>query len=67
MVGRITRVGNSLAVFIPAETVRRVGLAAGDRVEATLNSSNSDPFGLLSDVAPGPFHRRDEAGRRDRI
>ncbi len=65
--GRITRVGNSLAVFIPAETVRRAGLEAGDRVEATFRSSDSEPFGLLSDIAREPFSRRREEGRRDRI
>jgi antitoxin component of MazEF toxin-antitoxin module len=65
--GRITRVGNSLAVFIPAETARRAGLAAGDHVEATLESKPLAPFGVLSDIATEPYHRRKEEGRRDRI
>lgn len=67
LIGRVTRVGNSLAVFIPAETVRKAGLAAGDRVQATLQSSIVDPFGLLSDLDTKPFVRHNEERKRDRI
>jgi bifunctional DNA-binding transcriptional regulator/antitoxin component of YhaV-PrlF toxin-antitoxin module len=65
--GRITRVGNSLAIFIPAETARRAGLGVGDRVEATLRSSVPEPFGLLRDIAKARFDRRKEGDWRDRV
>jgi antitoxin component of MazEF toxin-antitoxin module len=65
--GRITRVGNSLALFIPAEMARRAGLGAGDRVEATIHSSVPEPLGLLAEISREPFRRRKEEPKHDRI
>jgi antitoxin component of MazEF toxin-antitoxin module len=67
VVGRITRVGNSLAILIPAETARQADLGAGDTVEATIRSSVPEPLGLLAGIAKGSFDRRKEEAKRDRI
>lgn len=66
-VGRVTRVGHSLAVFIPAPEARRAGLKSGQSVDLTIETEVPEPFGLLRDIATGPFERWREETRRDRI
>lgn len=64
--GTVRRVGNSLAVVIPAGEARRAGLKAGDAVDADLRPKPQPTLGLLKGkVAYEPFSRRD--GDRDRV
>jgi hypothetical protein len=65
--GRIHRVGNGLAVLIPVAEAKRAGLAAGDPVDAVIQSGVPDAFGLLKDLPYRPFDRRAEGLWRDRI
>jgi bifunctional DNA-binding transcriptional regulator/antitoxin component of YhaV-PrlF toxin-antitoxin module len=64
---QIRRVGNGLALIIPARDARRAGLAAGDPVDAILRSGVSDAFGLLSDLPPHEFERHREGLWRERL
>lgn len=57
--GRIKRVGNSLAIFVPAASARQAGLRAGDPVDAVIRTEIPAPLGLASDVPYQPFDRRD--------
>lgn len=59
VVGEVKRVGNSLAVFIPAEDARRLGLKAGQKVGATIRRAPQRLLGLLKDLPYRPFTRRD--------
>lgn len=59
VVGEVKRVGNSLAVFIPAEDARRLGLKAGQKVGATIRRAPQRLLGLLKDLPYQPFTRRD--------
>lgn len=59
IVGRVKKVGNSLAVFIPAEDARRAGLTEGQTVEADIRPSSGKLLGLLKGVPYQPFSRRD--------
>ena len=59
VVGEVKRVGNSLAVFIPAEDARRLDLKAGDKVGATIRRAPPRLLGLLKDLPYQPFTRKD--------
>jgi hypothetical protein len=65
--GRIRRVGNGLALLIPARDARRAGLVAGDPVDAIIRSGIPDAFGLLSDLPHRPFERTKEGQWRERV
>ena len=58
---KVRKVGNSLAILIPAETARKVGLAEGDEVEADLQKAQDEglarALGLLADLPYEPFSR----------
>lgn len=64
---RVRRVGNSIALIIPAKAAREAGLRAGDQVEASIQVRGPDPLGLLKDLPYEPFERRKEGLWRDRI
>lgn len=64
--GTVRRVGNSLAVMIPAEQARRAGLKPGDAVDADLRTKAQPVLGLLKGKLPyEPFDRR--SSDRDRV
>ena len=65
--GQVHRVGNSLAIVIPAKDARRVHLKVGDPVHAVLRVDVPRPFGLLRGKAKTEFNRRKEGLWRDRI
>lgn len=65
--GHIRRVGNGLALLIPAKEARRAGLTAGDAVDAVIRSSPADAFGLLRNLPYSPFDRSKERNWRDRL
>lgn len=67
MSGHIRRVGNGLALLIPVGEAKKAGLAAGDPVDAVIQSGVADAFGLLRDLPYRPFERRKEGLWRDRI
>ncbi len=59
---KVRKVGNSLAILIPAATARKVGLHEGDDVDADLqkaqNTGLAAAFGLLKGKIPyEPFSR----------
>jgi hypothetical protein len=62
----IKRVGNSLAIFIPADKARSARLKEGDTVHAVLEPQAPEVLGLLQHLGLGPFSRRKEAMARDR-
>lgn len=62
---RVKRVGNSLAIFIPAAEARRIGLHEDQAVDALLRTDVPHPLGLASDQRYEPFRRGDMW--RDRI
>ncbi len=63
----VKRVGNSLAIFIPAEKAREGHLREGDMVEAEVGPSLPSPLGLCSRFPYEPFDRRREGMWRDRV
>ncbi|HKS59155.1 MAG TPA: hypothetical protein VJS68_00060 [Thermoplasmata archaeon] len=65
--GVVRRVGNSLAVIIPAEDARRAGMTPGTPVDAQIRPAVSSPLGLLKGLAYKPFDRHKEMLWRDRI
>jgi hypothetical protein len=65
--GHIRRVGNGLALLIPVGEAKKAGLAAGDPVDAVIQSGVPDAFGLLKDLPYRPFDRRKEGLWRDRV
>jgi hypothetical protein len=65
--GHIRRVGNGLALLIPVADAKKAGLAAGDPVDALIQSGVSDPLGALRDLPYHAFDRRREGLWRDRI
>lgn len=67
VVARVKKVGNSLAVFIPAAEARRGGLEEGQLVEATVRAHVPEALGLLRDLPHAPFRRREEGAWRERI
>lgn len=58
---KVRKVGNSLAILIPAATARQGGLEEGDEVEAELQKAPaaglSAALGLLADLPYEPFSR----------
>lgn len=65
--GHIRRVGNGLALLIPVAEAKKAGIAAGDPVDALIQSGVPDAFGLLADLPFRPFSRPKEGLWRDRI
>lgn len=65
--GRVRRVGNSLAFFIPAADARAAGLHEGDPVDVHIRRGLPQPLGLLKDLEHTPFDRRGEDLWRDRL
>ena len=58
--GKVRRVGNSLAVLIPAKQAREAGLHEGDPVTGTLQKDIPDVLGIVKGIVPyEPFSRRD--------
>ena len=64
---RVRRVGHSLAILLPARTVRESNLRAGQRVLVSLEPKVPEPLGLLKDLRGVPLGRRQEGLWRDRI
>ena len=61
---KVRKVGNSLALLIPADTAKKAGLHEGDDVDADLTKSEdkgwTEVFGLLKGKIPyEPFSRED--------
>ena len=67
LVTRVRRVGNSIAVLIPAREARRAGIREGQMITATIQQEIPEPLGLLEDLYDGEFSRRKERLWRDRI
>jgi bifunctional DNA-binding transcriptional regulator/antitoxin component of YhaV-PrlF toxin-antitoxin module len=67
VVARVKKVGNSLAVFIPATDARKAGLEEGQLVEAIVRPHAPDVLGLLRDLPHQPFQRRREGDWRERV
>lgn len=65
LVAPVRRVGNSLAVIIPAEDARRAGLVEGSIVEADLRPTLPPILGMLKGATPSPFRR--EKSHDDRV
>lgn len=65
--GHVRRVGNGLALLIPARDAKRAGLTADDPVDAVIRTGLLDPFGLLKDLPYSPFERRKERLWRERL
>lgn len=64
--GTVRRVGNSLAVLIPAKDARRLGIKPGDQVDGELHTRSPPALGLLKGKVPyEPFSRR--SLDRDRV
>lgn len=59
LVGEVKRVGNSLAVFIPADDARRLGLQAGHKVAASFRRAPPRLLGVLKDLPYQRFTRKD--------
>lgn len=64
---RLRRVGNSLSVLVPKQTLDELHVGEGDEVEVTLRLANDDQMKWLKEVAGkypglGPFVRE----RKDR-
>ncbi|MEA3203827.1 MAG: hypothetical protein QOI63_1506 [Thermoplasmata archaeon] len=62
----VKRVGNSLAIFIPADKARSAHLKEGDTVRAVLEPEAPEVLGLLRHLDLGPFSRRAEGTWHDR-
>lgn len=67
VVTRVKKVGNSLAVFLPAADARAAGIEEGLLVEALVRPHAPQPVGLLHDLPYAPFRRAEEAAWRDRL
>lgn len=65
--GRVKRVGNSIALFIPAAAARKAGLKDGQTVDAAIRTDVPEAFGLLKDLPYERFDRRKDGMWRDRI
>ena len=55
--GKVRKVGNSLALLIPAAAARKAGLHEGDGVDAELRMTRPTALGLLADLPYEPFTR----------
>jgi hypothetical protein len=60
LVGELRRVGNSLALLIPARVGRKAGFRAGQKVRAHLEPEIPEPLGLLIGLKFGPFDRHED-------
>lgn len=58
--GLLRKVGNSLAMIIPAPEAKRGALRPGQAAWAEIEPEADDGFGFLADVYDGPFRRRSE-------
>ena len=58
MAGQVHRVGNSLAIMIPAKDARRAHLKEGDPVHAVLTVDIPSPVGLLKGRAKTAVDRK---------
>lgn len=58
VVGKVKKVGNSLAFFIPAEKARAVGITEGQSIEADIRPA-PQLLGLLKGKKYVPFSRDD--------
>lgn len=67
VVGPVRKVGNSLAVMIPARAARRAKIREGVPVRARVSVESVEPLGLLKGIAKGKFERKKEGLWRDRI
>lgn len=67
VVARVKKVGNSLAVFIPAADARKAGLEEGQLVEAQVRPRSPQPLGLLKGLPYEAFERRREGAWRERL
>lgn len=65
--GTVRRVGNGLALLLPAADARDAGIGAGDAVEAVIQRGEPEAFGLLRDRPYVPFLRATENAWRERI
>lgn len=64
----VRKVGNSLAIFLPADQARAAGLQEGSPVHAVVDPNPPDILGLLRGMVPyEPFERRKEGSWRDRL
>jgi antitoxin component of MazEF toxin-antitoxin module len=58
--GKVRRVGNSLAILIPAKEAREAGMKEGDSIAGSIHSDVPEILGLLKGKMPyEPFSRRD--------
>ncbi|HLE46878.1 MAG TPA: hypothetical protein VI818_01170 [Candidatus Thermoplasmatota archaeon] len=64
---RVRRVGNSLAILLPAAQVKDAGLQAGQTVEAEIETDVRSPVGLLKHIPYEEFQRSKERAWRDRL
>lgn len=64
----VKRVGNSLAIFIPAESARQANIREGDIVMADVTLDVLEPLGLWHRLGLTPISssRRDDEMTRDR-
>lgn len=67
VVTRVKKVGNSLAVFIPAADARSAGIEEGHLVEAVVRPHAPEPVALLHGLPYAPFRRTGEDAWRDRV
>jgi hypothetical protein len=65
VLGRVRRVGNSLALLIPAQEARRAGLEPGDAVDAELRPRPTGAYGLLKGILPYERFSREGLYRDD--
>ena len=67
--GKLRKVGNSLAILIPAKVAREANLAAGQTVDGTLRTDLPPILGFLKHqgVPHVAFDRKKDMGYRDRI
>jgi hypothetical protein len=67
VVAPVRKVGNSLAVLIPAKDAKRAHISEGVPVRARVTVEVPEPLGLLKGIAKGHFDRKKEGLWRDRI
>jgi len=65
--GVVRRMGNSLAVIIPADQARRAGLVAGIPISAEIQPRPVEVLGILKGGKFRPFDRHEDGLWRDRI
>ena len=55
----VKRVGNSLAIFIPADKAREASIREGDIVEADVEPQGPELLGMFKGMAPFDRHKED--------